>query len=1145
MKRFISRVFLLGAAASLTVAQARVVTVTTVNNVSPGAGQTSLLQALSDLQNDDVIQFNIPGTGPHVIQTPDGGYPLITKNNVTINGYTQPGSAPNTNPILAANNAQIQIVLDSSNGNARLMDFVDPGGNDNTGYGDSEAAVLGLYGVSGFKLQGVSILGALTTLNPDVSLYGVSFAHGASGQVCGCWIGVNPDGTTLAVPADAITGFRYQVKDDSSGAVTETILVDNVVVGVSPTATAAPAEFNVLIAAAIPVIIEGQGSRISGNFLNVLPSGVADYNPAYDPLLLPQTFEGAIEIGRSGNNTLIGVDGDGVNDASERNVFGGVVPSSLGGYDHTIEFYSQSPGTNIVIAGNYIGVGVDGATWFTNGVPAINAAGGSAVYRIGSNLDGVSDDVEGNVIFNNRPFDLFPSWDWANYPQDLNFFDELATGGMVSLRGNSLVNNFAVPASPLRSGGVFLTDYYTKALADPAAGVVPTLDTNLTTLNRLVGTVPLADTTTWPTTLIDFYAADPIGITNGQAAFIPELPWGMLQGWRYMTSFVDNGPEDRDAVLGKFDIDISAIELKGTYLTVTANYSKALATNPKDPTATILTSPFSEPAEVVFSPGSVESVGLRYLVKDTILNKDYLLNNQLNALGNWEPYCSVLGTSTFLIEGNTFAEDTVDMQRYVVALQPADGSAMKLGEGFYSDNGQPYRGQINISRQNGNPGRVGGDKRPGASNFMVGGEASPHMFPDLFNSDSRWNGGMIRTETDRYGTVQIFSLDTTTLIQTPLTKAFDVNLGRVPDGSSSASAGEVSRFGGEIVCLDNGNFVVVIDDRSNLIAPFRAPTAVIVKPDGTVVKETYEIGTESDQIWSNVAAYQGGFAAKFHGMLYFYDNDGNLQGSVDQDTSSGELFDRGRSDGTRIAAHINSPYVFLAGKVTSADSVRVCAWDSRTRTFVAKTEVSEPAFPGNVNRVNMTVDALNRMTVAWDSKPPGYPVVSMSDYYHTAARVLALDGTAKTLKPLTSSFLAFYNSSHPAAKNADCLIRNWRPTIAMTTRQIMIAAKGELNSQLKPELNIDTPREVNYYVVITHPAPTDDPTTPVGGANPTLTVGKGANTLTLGWAPATAGFKLYSTPSLTAPAWTLVGTGTQNPTTDTIGTGNKFYQLRK
>jgi len=54
---------------------------------------------------------------------PPDGYPLISRNNVLIDGYTQPGSAPNTNPILATNNARVWIVLDSRNGHSRLLDF--------------------------------------------------------------------------------------------------------------------------------------------------------------------------------------------------------------------------------------------------------------------------------------------------------------------------------------------------------------------------------------------------------------------------------------------------------------------------------------------------------------------------------------------------------------------------------------------------------------------------------------------------------------------------------------------------------------------------------------------------------------------------------------------------------------------------------------------------------------------------------------------------------------------------------------------------------------------------------------------------------------------------------------------------------------
>lgn len=1121
----------LGLAGLMATAQARVITVTTADNINPGSG-TSLLQALSNLQDGDEIRFNIPGPGPHYIATPPGGYPLITKNNVTIDGYSQPGSSPNTNPILAPNNAQIKIVLDSRNGNVRLMDFPGDSPEDDTGYGDTESAVIGVLGAKNFKLQGVSILAVPTISGGQVAVYGVSFAKGASGQVCGCWIGVAPDGNTLAAPADGITGFRYRVR--SGGTVLQNILIDDLVIGVGKASANAPAEFNVFTGIpAIPIIVEGNGTRISGNFINVFPDGLRDFNPAFTSEFYG-TYEGAIEIGRGGNNTVIGTDGDGINDANERNIIAGTVPQSMGGYDHTIEFYGQNPGTNVVIAGNYIGVAINGWTYFTNGVPAINAAGTSAQYRIGSNFDGVSDDVEGNFIVNNWPIELFPPTDMWWYAQNLNFFDELATSGIVSLRGNSLVNNFPFPVSVMKDNGEFLKNYYAKALADVNAGYVPVLDTNLTTIDRIVGTVPLPNAD-WSTIIIDIYAADPVGITNGQATAIPDLPWGFVQGRYYMASFVDNGPEDRDKAVGKFDFDISKIEVKGMYLTVTANYVK---TGTSGPSAVILTSPFSDPAVVTFTPGSVESVGLRHIVKDTILNKEYLLGNNMPALGNWEPYSSVLGTSTFLIIGNTYADDGAS-QRWVVALQPADGSKpMVLGEAFYSDDGQPYRGQINASRQNGNPGRVAGDKRPGAVNFMTGAEVSPHAFPDFFNSDGRWNGGMDRGPDGRYAAVQIFSLNPDTLEQTPLTKLFDANLGRLPDGSYPGSTPEISRFGGELACLDNGNFVVVIDDKSNLIAPFRAPTAVIVAPDGTIVKETFQIGTESDQIWSNVAAYQGGFVARFRGVLYFYDNDGNLKGTVDQDTSSGESFDRGRGDGTRIAAHINSPYVFLAGKIRTGDAVMLVAWDARDQSFVAKAEVSEPAFPGNVDRVNLAVDALNRVTVVWECKVPGYE----SGQYHTAARVFALDPVAKQINPLTKSFLPFYNSAHEAAKRADSLIRVYRPTVSMTTKQIMVAAKGEINSELKPENNIDTPKEVNFYVVITHPAPAEDPTPGIGGPPPTLSVKRNGTTITISW-PAATGWVLQATDSLSAPDWKDVGTA--NPAVITIGPGSKFYRLKR
>src|ERR1039458_3150063 len=91
------------------------------NNAATGPG--SLTAAINALHDGDTITFHIPPEAGevHYIQTPPDGYPLITNNNVTIDGGTQGGASPNTASIHAANNAVLKIVLCSTNGNATSM----------------------------------------------------------------------------------------------------------------------------------------------------------------------------------------------------------------------------------------------------------------------------------------------------------------------------------------------------------------------------------------------------------------------------------------------------------------------------------------------------------------------------------------------------------------------------------------------------------------------------------------------------------------------------------------------------------------------------------------------------------------------------------------------------------------------------------------------------------------------------------------------------------------------------------------------------------------------------------------------------------------------------------------------------------------
>src|SRR4051812_11660998 len=136
-------------------AWAKILVVNTTNNVSVGPGETNLVMAINQLADGDAIHFNIPGPGPFYLITPplvpDNGYPAITNHNVTIDGYTQPGSSPNSNTILSSNNANIQIVLDSRDGGAHMEDI--------PGYGTTEAATLFVKGATNVTISGLCFLG--------------------------------------------------------------------------------------------------------------------------------------------------------------------------------------------------------------------------------------------------------------------------------------------------------------------------------------------------------------------------------------------------------------------------------------------------------------------------------------------------------------------------------------------------------------------------------------------------------------------------------------------------------------------------------------------------------------------------------------------------------------------------------------------------------------------------------------------------------------------------------------------------------------------------------------------------------------------------------------------------------------------------
>jgi hypothetical protein len=570
--------------------------------------------------------------------------------------------------------------------------------------------------------------------------------------------------------------------------------------------------------------------------------------------------------------------------------------------------------------------------------------------------------------------------------------------------------------------------------------------------------------------------------------------------------------------------------------------SGAQVTNPGDPN--------SKPDPVV-SLASAEDVGLTRIVPDKIV-----FETDLDNLDNWEPFTSVIGNEVFVVEANTFAEPVDDLnQNYAVAFQPVSGGDVRIEQGFFGDDGTPFKGQINASRQNGNPGRVAGDRRPGATHYVVGGEASPHAF-DAFNSDDRWSLGFDRLEDGRYGAVQIFSLDTGSLTPSPTSNALDAVNGRLTTGAAGGS--QIGRFGGDVAVLDNGNIVVVVDDRSGVLDPSNSATAVILAPDGAVIKESWVV--DPRDIWSNVSSYEGGFCVRVHDILYFHDNAGELLGQVHQidDLPEDLKFDTGRGDATRIASHINSSLVFLAGTTDLFDSegfelededgqfrkgVQIAVFDAATQSFLSHRTVSEVSAEGDgpddtdligsFGRANLAVDALGRVAVAFEVNLPD------ADSPQTFVRVLSYDGASNEWASLTPSFFAFNNQS-------DFDIRTFRPSVAMTTKEILIAAKGEINSENNPDAGFDTVGQTTFYTVFSHPDPQEDPTPGIVTlADPIeiTSVSAAAGGVSLTWIGGSGPFSVQQKASLGDIVWVSLAITAERTATLPINGPMGFYRV--
>ena len=122
---------------------------------------------------------------------------------------------------------------------------------------------------------------------------------------------------------------------------------------------------------------------MAGNYIGTDATGTALGNGRF-----------GVYIGNGATHNMIGTNGDGVADASERNLLSANIGDG-------VRIVGTDTNENVV-AGNYIGTDRFGTAAVPNrGWSAVVIAQGAASNRIGTNGDSAADEAEGNLISGN------------------------------------------------------------------------------------------------------------------------------------------------------------------------------------------------------------------------------------------------------------------------------------------------------------------------------------------------------------------------------------------------------------------------------------------------------------------------------------------------------------------------------------------------------------------------------------------------------------------------------------------------------------------------------------------------------------------------------------------------------------------------
>jgi len=458
--------------------------ITSINN---GANVNADVVAVGAYGTNDQIVFNIPGTGLQTI-APTSNLPNITKP-VTIDGYTQPGSSPNTLAI-----------------------------------GDNAAIKIDLSGVNNPSITGLSVRTSNAIIRGlAIHLCGapLDIRGGSGNKVIGNFLGTDPTGSIVDWPSIA---YVLYLEDTSNNTIGGTAPADRNII--SGGIDGGGLFINTNSSTSSGNIVQGNYIGTNAAGLAALPSvtGISFSNSATNTLI-GGTAAGAgnlisgnetfgIHLAGSASNViqgnLIGTDATGSAPLGNGSVFIGGAGIEGGGNNNTI-------GGTVPGAGNVIA--------FNMGPPAgaPQQGHGQGVVLFG----GTGISIRGNSIFSNSGLgiDLKDDGVTANDACDTDF-------GVNNLQNFPVLFSAALGASTTivgmlnsKASTTYLIDFYANAACDPSGyGEGQTyLGSTMVTTDAFcnasfIATLPVSVS---PQSQLTATATDPAGNTSEFSACIP------------------------------------------------------------------------------------------------------------------------------------------------------------------------------------------------------------------------------------------------------------------------------------------------------------------------------------------------------------------------------------------------------------------------------------------------------------------------------------------------------------------------------------------------------------------------------------------------------------------------------------------------